>query len=232
MGSGSVRYSIALLVLLCIGVATYWATEGPQAPAASAIDGAPVVESDISTEGVSAPPMEVFEPPVAAPDPLPEQAEEPPVARPEPGQVLVPPAFRDYTVVRDDNAERISRKVYGERIYWRAIMQANPNVDFDRGLRVGQVIRVPVDPSNVQGLVVEASEVETDDAASSPDVGETEWVVQRGDTLSGIAKAVYGRASLWRLIRDANSDQVNRDGTNIRAGMTLRIPPPPVGASR
>ncbi|MEM8835767.1 MAG: LysM peptidoglycan-binding domain-containing protein [Planctomycetota bacterium] len=232
MGSGSVRYSIALLVLLCIGVATYWATEGPQAPAASAIDGPPVVESDISTAGVRIPPVEVYEPPVEQTDPAPDPVVNAPELDADSGQVLVPPTFRDYMVERNDNAERISRKVYGDRVYWRAIMQANPNVDFDRGLRVGQMIRVPVDPSNVQGRVVDADDVAATTETDPASTGETEWVVQRGDTLSGIAKAVYGRASMWRLIRDANSDQINRDGTNIRVGMTLRIPPPPVGESR
>lgn len=52
----------------------------------------------------------------------------------------------------------------------------------------------------------------------------TSYTVQPGDTLSGIAKRLYGRSALWRVIRDANSDLTGVDGRAIRPGMVLTIP--------
>jgi nucleoid-associated protein YgaU len=48
-------------------------------------------------------------------------------------------------------------------------------------------------------------------------------VVQEGDSLSQIAKAVYGDASRWREIYQANKDKI-KDPKIIRPGQELRIP--------
>jgi nucleoid-associated protein YgaU len=96
-------------------------------------------------------------------------------------------------------------------------------------------IRVPKDPSNVQGRPAgEAAVGERDgrsgrgedDAGPDPVMEYLEYRVKKNDTLTGIAYEIYGRASLWTLIRDANP-KVGDDGRELRAGMTLRIPPKP-----
>jgi nucleoid-associated protein YgaU len=56
--------------------------------------------------------------------------------------------------------------------------------------------------------------------------------VKTGDTLSDIANEIYGRAGLWTVIRDANRDAVGDDGSRLRPGMVLKIPPAPHGARR
>jgi nucleoid-associated protein YgaU len=48
-------------------------------------------------------------------------------------------------------------------------------------------------------------------------------VVQPGDSLSKIAKDVYGDASRWREIFEANRDQISEPNL-IRPGWKLRIP--------
>lgn len=55
---------------------------------------------------------------------------------------------------------------------------------------------------------------------SSPDVDKV-YVVRRGDTLSGIAAAVYGDPARWRAIADANR---LRDPRHLEPGTTLTIP--------
>ena len=52
------------------------------------------------------------------------------------------------------------------------------------------------------------------------------YVVQKGDTLSGIAAKpeIYGRASKWKRILDANYDLLKGNPNHIRAGMKLKIP--------
>ncbi|MBL0927845.1 MAG: LysM peptidoglycan-binding domain-containing protein, partial [Phycisphaerales bacterium] len=53
------------------------------------------------------------------------------------------------------------------------------------------------------------------------------YTVRDGDTLSAIASRLYGRSALWTLIRDANRDQINEDGTDLKPGMVLKVPPAP-----
>jgi nucleoid-associated protein YgaU len=57
-------------------------------------------------------------------------------------------------------------------------------------------------------------------AKSSPDVEKT-WVVRRGDTLSGIAAAVYREPGLWRAIAAANGI---RDPRALQPGSVLTLP--------
>jgi nucleoid-associated protein YgaU len=49
------------------------------------------------------------------------------------------------------------------------------------------------------------------------------YVVKPGDSLSKIAKAVYGDADRWTEIFEANKDEV-KDPNRIEAGQELRIP--------
>jgi len=49
------------------------------------------------------------------------------------------------------------------------------------------------------------------------------YTVVKGDSLSKIAKRVYGKASLWRKIYEANRDHI-KDPDMIFPGQLLRIP--------
>jgi protein phosphatase len=55
------------------------------------------------------------------------------------------------------------------------------------------------------------------------DTGDQSYTVVRGDTLSGIAKKFYGKASAWPKIHAANKDQVPNPDL-IHPGQVLRIP--------
>lgn len=57
------------------------------------------------------------------------------------------------------------------------------------------------------------------------------YIVEKGDTLSQIAKQFYGKAGLWQLIFDANRDRID-DPDLIHPGQSLRIPPAPESAAR
>jgi nucleoid-associated protein YgaU len=50
-----------------------------------------------------------------------------------------------------------------------------------------------------------------------------QYVVKAGDTLSKIAKEVYGDASEWKKIQAANADLI-RDPDRIQTGWTLQLP--------
>lgn len=63
-------------------------------------------------------------------------------------------------------------------------------------------------------------------AAPAPAAAE-EYTVVKGDTLGGIARKFYGRASAWKKIQEANTDRMRgKDKTVIVPGMKLQIPRP------
>ncbi len=51
------------------------------------------------------------------------------------------------------------------------------------------------------------------------------YTVQKGDTLSKIAKAHLGSANKWKLIWEANRDQIKNPDL-IKPGQVLKIPNP------
>lgn len=132
---------------------------------------------------------------------------------------IVPPSARVYVSQQGDTFEKISQRFYGTINYWRAIARMN-DVDPNR-LGPGTRLLIPLDPSNVQGLP--ADEVEEAQAAPE-EPAYAEYIVSRGDTLSEISMALYGRASLWRRIAEANP---GIDPDRLRPGTVLKIPPPP-----
>lgn len=52
------------------------------------------------------------------------------------------------------------------------------------------------------------------------------YTVEKGDTLSHVAKQFYGKAALWKTIFDANRDVID-DPDLIQPGQVLRIPVEP-----
>ena len=58
------------------------------------------------------------------------------------------------------------------------------------------------------------------------------YIVQRGDTLSKIAKAAYGDSDLWPMICNANSAILHGNCSNIMAGQRLGIPDKASGDNR
>jgi nucleoid-associated protein YgaU len=59
-------------------------------------------------------------------------------------------------------------------------------------------------------------------APASPSTART-YTVVKGDTLSKIAKSIYGDANKWRKIYEANTD-VLKNPDLIHPGQVLKIP--------
>jgi len=57
----------------------------------------------------------------------------------------------------------------------------------------------------------------------APSVTEETYVVVAGDSLSKIAKRLYGDANKWRQIYDANKDLIKNPDV-IHPGQKLKIP--------
>lgn len=67
------------------------------------------------------------------------------------------------------------------------------------------------------------SNVKGGSSSTEESIGEQTYTVQKGDTLSHIAKEVYGKASGWNRIFEANRDQLDNPDL-IKPGQVLKIP--------
>jgi nucleoid-associated protein YgaU len=74
------------------------------------------------------------------------------------------------------------------------------------------------------------SNVKSDSSSTAPSPGmpgstatSRTYVVKKGDSLSKIAKELYGNAGDWRRIFEANRDQI-QDPDLIQPGQNLKIP--------
>lgn len=132
---------------------------------------------------------------------------------------VIAPRFKSYTVRRGDTIESIAQRELGARDLATAISRSNPLLDPGR-LREGQVIQIPLDPTNIQGREVRRTPL------ASVAVKGTEYVVKPGDTLAEISKGHYGTTAHWKLILEANRDRL-KDERSIRPGQTIVIPPQP-----
>ncbi|WP_213602293.1 LysM peptidoglycan-binding domain-containing protein [Pseudoxanthomonas japonensis] len=60
-------------------------------------------------------------------------------------------------------------------------------------------------------------------------IGEQTYTVEKGDTLSKIAKEHLGSANAWKQIFEANRDTID-DPDRIFPGQVIKLPPKPADA--
>ncbi|HHN78435.1 MAG TPA: LysM peptidoglycan-binding domain-containing protein [Phycisphaerales bacterium] len=135
---------------------------------------------------------------------------------------VIEPRFKTYTVRPGDNFEKIAARTLGDPKLAMAIARANPLQDPSK-LRVGQTIRIPLDPDNIQGSPVEQQ------SRKPPAPKTIEYTVRKGDTLSGIAKSFYGSTRYTDFLFNANKDRL-RSRDSLKLGQVLIIPPLPAEA--
>lgn len=208
--SSRIFVGLCLLVLLWIG--TYWLYE-PGRPASGADVSFDPVESPVEISGLGEPPM------IAEPDPVDQTPES------GDGVVVRAPEFRDYVIKQNDTYKSIARDELGNVGLWMAIARSNPLKDPNR-IKPGDVIRLPLDPSNIQGVLVSAEDgepIDPDALEPQPDPW-VEYTVRPGDSLSRISLAYYGSSRHADAIFDANRDQL-RSPDALRIGQVLLLPP-------
>ena len=141
-----------------------------------------------------------------------------------------------YTVEAGDTLGAIAQRFYGAARHYVAIAQHN-DIDDPRRLRQGQRLRLPAYEEVVGGNTAPAqrpantgrapSTTTTAAAAGQPPAGSRTYTVQPNDRLWTIAERHYdGRGVNWRLIYEANRDQLDSPDA-LRPGMELIIPPQP-----
>jgi nucleoid-associated protein YgaU len=211
-----------LAALGVLWIVVYWWWE-PAAPRIS-------FDTSSAVERVSAPlPREPVpeaswrEPARAAPPARATPPEAGPAADPAPPRIaVIPPRFKEYKIKRGDTLESISRAEWGTSRYAGSIREANALADLER-LKPGRVIRIPEDPTNIQGKPVEGAAGPTVAAAEVP---AAEYTVKPGDTLSEVAKAHYGSTRFATFIYEANKDRLSSEDA-VRVGQKLRLPAKP-----
>lgn len=236
MASAPSKLATAAVLLIALWVITYWITPAPaEREVKISFGDAPSLVATDPSETHADPPRrmtvrEIFETPPAR-----QPIEIPPAER------VIPPTFRVYRSEAGDTFQTIAKRFYGSSEAWRIVAKANSNIDPNK-FGPGTVLHLPVDPENIQGKVAREDPTVEDETSDAPTVAQTdnglehaspppiptpaftEYIVQRGDTLSGISKSVYGRATLWRVIADANPSV---DPDRLQPGTTLRVPPAP-----
>ncbi|PZQ19991.1 MAG: peptidoglycan-binding protein LysM [Stenotrophomonas acidaminiphila] len=60
-------------------------------------------------------------------------------------------------------------------------------------------------------------------------IGEQSYTIEKGDTLSKIAKTHLGNANAWKQIFEANRDVID-DPDRIFPGQVIKLPPKPADA--
>lgn len=114
-----------------------------------------------------------------------------------------------YTVQRGDTLWKIAEKFYGTGMYWSQIYEDNKNVISNPNrIYAGQELVIRVTTYISKGM---------DESGKS-----TYYIVKKGDTLSEIAKKIYGHRRYWRKIHKAN--EMIFDPNRIYVGQRILIP--------
>ena len=114
----------------------------------------------------------------------------------------------NYSVQQGDTLSGIAQQAYGDGNQWQVIYNANTQVigNDPNLIRPGEVLYIP-----------QLSQ-------TSPTPGSN-YTVQPGDTLSGIAQQAYGDGNQWQIIYNANTQVIGNNPNLIRPGEVLYIPP-------
>ena len=124
-----------------------------------------------------------------------------------------------YTIAQGDTLYGIAMKHYGDARSAEIIEAANPGLN-PKALRVGDKIRLPEKPPAAEKLPAPGAA----GAAPPPPPAGKAYLVQKNDTLIGISKRIYGDASMYRKIYEANKDILPSPSATLHVGQKLRLP--------
>lgn len=131
-------------------------------------------------------------------------------------------AARRHRVQSGETLSRIAERYLGRPSAWPRIVEANPGLDPDR-LAVGMEIVIPSSEAPTAEAPTAAPEA-APTPASPASAGARVHVVEEGETLSSIAATLFGDASQWRRLFEANRGTIGADPGALRVGMRLVVP--------
>jgi nucleoid-associated protein YgaU len=153
---------------------------------------------------------------------------------PAPAVPAPAPAARgeEYLIKSGDTLDLIATAHYGSRTYVSLIMEANPGLN-PNALRINKKIVLPSKPEKAEKRPEETANKDlTVPAPAAPEtasevVGAKTYVIQPGDTLSGISTKVYKTSRYYDKIYQANQDRIS-DPHMLVVGTKLSMPDLPV----
>ncbi len=137
-----------------------------------------------------------------------------------------------HIVTKGETFASIAKSELGSAGKWEMIAKANPNVKAD-ALKIGTKLRIPSAASGTlaagDGKIERSSgstsapgkALASNASTSGTTSGTTSHVVASGETMSSIAKAIYGNSKFWKAIAKANPTV---DPDAMKAGQKLNIP--------
>lgn len=131
-----------------------------------------------------------------------------------------PAALEEYTIKEGDRLADIAQAKLGNAALWPEIVKANPGLRAI-ALRAGRKIVIPPKPEK-KAEPEKAAALEPAPAAD-PGAAPRIYVVQPGDTLSGISKKLYNTVRHTDKIFEANRDKLENPH-DLRVGMKLALP--------
>jgi nucleoid-associated protein YgaU len=161
--------------------------------------------------------------PVTAQTEVPSQPVDRGVPMTSSGEEPASTAGREHTVGQGDTLQSLSLQYYGTEHKWSVIEEANRKIlgSNPHALEIGMLLIIPTAPGKAADSQVRAST-----SSLSGLNGDGTYTVQSGDTLSSIAQKLYGAASAWVTIYEANQ-QVLSDSAELKVGQVLRLQEPP-----
>ncbi|MBX3358750.1 MAG: LysM peptidoglycan-binding domain-containing protein [Phycisphaeraceae bacterium] len=229
------RLFLAIAALVLIWIMVFWLYEPPPPPVSFG-DRPAGIESEVTEAATAGGDTRRDPGPLAAkPEPArPVAVSSLPVRTEVNPQPYV--ATRAYVVQSGDVSwERIAARVLGDRRRAEEIARQNPLVSPDKLIPGRTVLRVPAEPA-VAASGAPAKPPANVPVAATPKKpepapeGERQYTIAAKDTLSGIAKSVYGQSSLWEVIYEANRDRLSSPN-RLPLGVVIRIPPKPAAAA-
>lgn len=121
-------------------------------------------------------------------------------------------------IIADDNGPRVNERFYIEEITAGEKQEDNGDIPYRMSLQQYTPMKV--------STVVQTTAGNTDraDAATAAPQKSKSYTVKSGDCLSAIAREVYGDASQWKKIYEANKDIIGKNPNLIYPGQTYTIP--------
>ena len=124
-----------------------------------------------------------------------------------------------YTIVKGDWLSKIAQRVYGDMYKWPLIANANTQIKNPNLIYPNDVIAVPI-----------IDEQSREFSRSYAQVDQTELqekyatiTIEKGESLSKIAKKVFGSVDAWKMIWQAN--QANIPNPNLVVeGQVIKVP--------
>lgn len=121
-------------------------------------------------------------------------------------------------IIADKNGPRVNERFYIEDLLTGETYGDNGDIPFTISFRQF------TPPQVVTVQQTSANKKRADAQTAAPTKQKKSYTVKKGDCLSAIAREVYGDASQWKKIYEANKSIIGKNPNLIFAGQTYTIP--------